>query len=275
MAKRRGIVTIANDKVYDWLLPFLESYAATNASTPLYVIPYDDNTIKTQQACKTYNVEFTDPGSTELDALARRLYPLFPKHRRRLRKFLSLVLPLDEVVYVDVDIVLFRDFTEVFDCLKPGETDFIVAAATTDYVYNKKSADYDFLLNGMLFNDGFFATSNTILSLQDFYDVIDQDEKIFHSVRQRGMLFAQPLTNFVVHRRGLKIVPLYDCIPGASGESFYKADGVSFVDGRPVDFAGKGIYFAHWAGAVGLPSRRVFDAAWHDFADRANARMKS
>jgi len=275
MAKRRGIVTIANDKVYDWLLPFLESHAATNASTPLYVIPYDDNVGKTRQACKIYNAEFIDPGSAELDALARRLYPLFPKHRRRLRKFLSLVLPLDEVVYVDVDIVLFRDFTQVFECLKPGEAEFIVASATTDYVYNKKAAGHDFLREGMLFNDGFFATSNTMLSLQDFYDVIEKDEKLFHAVRQRGMLFAQPLTNFVVHRRGLKIVPLYDCIPGASGESFYKAEGVSFQADGPVDQVGNGIYFAHWAGAVSLPGRRVFDAAWHDFASKAIVRMKN
>jgi hypothetical protein len=142
-------------------------------------------------------------------------------------------------------------------------------------VYNKKGADYDFLREGMLFNDGFFATSNKMLSLQDFYDVMEKDEKIFHSVRQRGMLFAQPLTNFVVHRRGLKIIPLYQCIPNASGESFYKADGVSFKADGPVDKEGRDIYFAHWAGAVTLPSRRVFDAAWHDFAGKALVRMKS
>jgi len=149
-----------------------------------------------------------------------------------------------------------------------------VASPTVDYVYNKKREKYDFLQEGMLFNDGFFATSKEILSLQDFYDVIDQDEKIFHSVRQRGGLFAQPVTNFVVHRRRLNIVPLNVCIPGASGESFYKAEGVTFADDGPLDVYGNKIYFAHWAGAVGLPGRRVFDAAWHDYARKAAARMK-
>ena len=42
------------------------------------------------------------------------------------------------------------------------------------------------------------------------------------------MLFAQPLTNFVTHRKGAKIVSLHGLVPGASGESFYKAEGVTF-----------------------------------------------
>ena len=127
----------------------------------------------------------------------------------------------------------------------------------------------------MLFNDGFFVASSRILSLKDFHEVIDKDEAIFHAVRQRGMLFAQPVTNFVAHRRGLKITSLHQCLPGASGESFYKAEGVTFDAEGPRDIFGDKIYFAHWAGAVNLPNRRVFDAAWRQFANKAAARMKA
>ncbi len=90
--------------------------------------------------------------------------------------------------------------------------------------------------------------------MKDFHDVIDKDEAIFHAVRQRGMLFAQPVTNFVAHRMGLEDNLLRDCIPGASGESFYKADGVTFDAEGPRDVFGDKIYFAHWAGAVSLPA---------------------
>ena len=207
-------------------------------------------------------------------ALAKRLYPLYPKHRRRLRKFLSLALPLDEVLYVDVDIVLLRDMTPCFDKLRPGEVDFIVAAPTTDYVYNKRRAEHPFLANVTLFNDGFFVTSRKILPLEDFYAVIEADEDIFHAVRQRGMLFAQPLTNFVTHRKGLKIKALFEIIPNASGESFYKAEGITFDGaGAPLDPDGREIYFAHWAGAVTLPKKRAFDAAWLKFAEAGAARL--
>ncbi|HET6374547.1 MAG TPA: hypothetical protein VFF88_00725 [Methylocella sp.] len=268
------MAAIANDKIIDWLLPFLESYAATNKATPLYIIPYDDNISLTRRAADIYGVEIAEPDSAELDALAKRLYPLFPGHRRRLRKFLSLALPLDEVIYLDVDIILFRDFSEMFGRLEAGKRDLVVASPTKDYVYNRKREQYDFLRSVILFNDGFFLTSKDILSLNHFYKVIDENEAVFHAVRQRGMLFAQPLTNFVAHRLGLKISPLRECIPGASGESFYKAKGVTFDAEGPLDVFGDKIYFAHWAGAVSLPSRRVFDAAWRQYASQAAARMK-
>jgi hypothetical protein len=273
-SKKYGMAAIANDKIINWLLPFLESYLATNAATPLYLIPYDENVALTRRAAEHYGVHFVEPASAELDALAKRLYPMFPGHRRRLRKFLSLALPLDEVIYLDVDVILFRDFREMFGRLEAGKNDFIVAAPTTDYVYNNKREHYDFLRGAMLFNDGFFVASKEILDLKDFYDVIDRDETIFHEVRQRGMLFAQPVTNFVAHRLGLKITPLFNCIPGASGESFYKAEGVTFDAEGPRDVLGDKIYFAHWAGAVTLPSRRTFDRAWRQYASQAAARMK-
>ena len=269
-----GIATIANDKVYDWVLPFLESWSDTNRATPLYLIPYDDHCDLTRRACEVYGAHFVEPDNKALDALAQRLYPLFPKHRRRLRKFLSLALPLDEVAYVDIDIILMRDFRPLFGRLEQGSTEFIVAAPTTDYVYNKKRDAHPFLKDVTLFNDGFFVTSRELLSLQDFYDVIERDEAIFHAVRQRGMLFAQPLTNFVTHRKGAKIRSLHGLVPRASGESFYKAEGVTFDDaGLPLDPFGDEIYFAHWAGAVALPKKRVFDAAWLRYAAAAQVKM--
>jgi hypothetical protein len=273
-SKKHGMAIIANDRIIQWLLPFLESYLATNVSTPLYVIPYDDNVLLTRRAAEIYGANFVEPDSAELDALAKRLYPMFPAHRRRLRKFLSLALPLDEVVYLDADVVLFRDFGSMFGRLEAGKNDFIVAAQTKDYVYNQNSEQFDFLRGAMLFNDGFFVASNSILSLRNFLEVIEKDEAIFHAVRQRGMLFAQPLTNFVVHRLGLRVTPLYKCIPGASGESFYKAEGVTFDAKGPRDALGDEIYFAHWAGAVTLPNRRIFDAAWRQYATRAATRVK-
>lgn len=273
-APTRGVAVVANDKIADWLLPFLESYKETSSSTPLYLIPYDDNLSLTRRACEIYGVHLVTEDSRELDRLASRLYPLFPGHRRRLRKFMSLALPLDEVLYIDVDTVLFRDVAELFGRLEPGAADFIMASTSEEYVYNRRRDKYDFLKDVRLFNDGFFITSNKILALQHFFEVIDQDEAIFHDVRKHGMLFAQPLSNFVTHRRGLKIASLAERVEGASDESFYKAQDVTFdADGLPLDGAKNRIFFAHWAGAVSLPKRRVFDAAWLDYARKAQARL--
>ena len=177
------------------------------------------------------------------------------------------------MIYIDVDVILFRDLRPVFGALRPGKADFIIASPSFDYVYNNKRDQYPYLKNARLFNDGFFVASNKILNLQHFIDTIREDANTFHAVRKRGMLFAQPLVNFVVHRRGLQVAMLNECVANASHESFYKAEGVTFREGAPLDARGAEIYFAHWAGAVNLPKKRAFDAAWHDFSKRAWARI--
>jgi hypothetical protein len=273
--KRYGIAIVGNDKIIDWLLPFLESYRATNSSIPIYLIPYDDNIAMTRRAAEIYGATFVDEEPVEIDKLSQELYPgIFNSNRRRLRKLQALALPLDEVAYVDVDVVLFQDFTPAFGRLSDGETEFIVASPSFEYVYNDRRKNYPFLEDVLLFNDGFWITSNKYLKLSDFIETIARDAEIFHDVRKRGQLFAQPLVNFVVHRRGLKIKLLPDCVEKASHESFYKAPGVTFANDKPLDQEGREIYFAHWAGATTLPSRGVFDAAWKDYSQAAWARFK-
>jgi hypothetical protein len=273
--KRYGVAIVGNDKIIDWLLPFLESYRDTNASLPLYLIPYDDNVALTRRAADVYGAIYVDKEPVEIDRLSHELYPgILNSNRRRLRKLQALALPLDEVAYVDVDVILFRDFTPIFGKLEAGRCEFIVASPSFEYVYNDRRANYPFLKDVLLFNDGFWVTSNKFLKLSDFIDTMRDDAAIFHDVRKRGQLFAQPLVNFVTHRRGLKIELLPNVVQKASHESFYKAPGVAFKDGKPVDYEGKEIYFAHWAGATSLPSRGVFDAAWTEYSKAAWARFK-
>jgi len=272
---RYGIAIVGNDKIIDWLVPFLESYRETNASLPLYLIPYDDNVARTRRAAEIYGAHFIEEEPVEIDRLAKELYPgIFNTNRRRLRKLQALALDLDEVAYVDVDVILFRDFRPIFGRLESGKREFIVASPSFEYVYNERRSAYPFLADALLFNDGFWVTSNKFLSLSDFLNTMANDAAIFHDVRKRGQLFAQPLVNFVTHRRGVKIALLRDVVENASHESFYKAPGVGFVDGKPVDPDGREIYFAHWAGATALPSTGVFDAAWTRLSKAAWARMK-
>ena len=238
---RYGVAIVGNDKIIDWLLPFLESYRATNSALPLYLIPYDDNIAQTRRAAEIYGAHFVEEEPTEIDRL---------------------------------DVILFQDFTSIFGRLKAAETEFIVASPSFEYVYNDRRAAYPFLDNVLLFNDGFWVTSNKYLKLSDFLDTMARDAAIFHDVRKRGQLFAQPLVNFVTHRRGLKIALLPDVVAKASHESFYKAPGVTFANGKPLAPDGKEIYFAHWAGATALPSRGVFDSAWTEYSGAAWARFK-
>jgi hypothetical protein len=274
-AKKYGIAIIANDRVIEWLLPFFESYAEKSPSIPLYVIPYDDNISRTRSVAAAYGAEVVSVESSELDALTRRLYPFNPTHRRRVRKLLALVLPLDEVIYIDIDTVILQDFSPLLGHVQSGETDFVVSTRCFDYIFNSRYKGYDFLRDALLFSDGFFITSRHVLSLKDFYDVVSKDERAFHDVRHRGGVFSQPLTNFVVHRRQLRVSTLPDIAPSASGESYYKAAGLSMTPDGPVDLHGDKLYFCHWPGIIGTPRhRREVDIMWHQFAQKAASRVK-
>ena len=270
----RGIAIVANDKVMHWLLAFLESWKATNAGLPVYLIPYDENVAKTRRVAQAYGVTFADVDSIALDALSKRLYPLGWNKRNRLRKLLSLTLPLDEVIYFDVDIILFRDLTPTLGKLEPGITDFVVIARTDDYVYNEAATQIDYLRDATLFNDGFFITSSKILSIDDFHRAMAEDEKTFDRVRQRGGLYAQPLVNFVTHRKRLKIRPVFELLPDVSPQSYHKADKAIFREDGPYDEWDKQIYFIHWPG-VSRPGNLLFDKAWNEHARKAAARMKA
>ena len=270
----RAIAIVANDKVMHWLLAFLESWKATNANLPVYLIPYDENVAQTRRVADAYGVIFADVDYVTLDSLAKRLYPLAWNKRNRLRKLLSLTLPLDEVVYFDVDIVLFRDLAPVLGLLEPGVTDFIVVAETFDYVYNDAAEQLDYLRGAMLFNDGFFITSRNILAIEDFHTAMAEDEKTFDRVRQRGGLYAQPLVNFVVHRKRLKIRALPDLMPGLSPQSYHKAERIDFRSDGPYDEWGEPITFIHWPG-VSRPSTLAFDRAWHEYERAGRARMSA
>ena len=119
---RYGIAIVGNDKIIDWLVPFLESYRETNASLPLYLIPYDDNVTRTRRVAEIYGAHFIEEEPVEIDRLAKELYPgIFNTNCRRLRKLQALALDLDEVAYVDVDVVLFRDFRPIFGRLDGGK----------------------------------------------------------------------------------------------------------------------------------------------------------
>ncbi len=177
---RYGVAIVANDKVIDWLLPFLESYRDTNASLPLYLIPYDDNISMTRQVADVYGATIVESEPAEVDRLSHELYPgIFNSHRRRLRKLQALALALDEVAYVDVDVILFRDLKPVFGRLERGKREFIVASPSFEYVYNENRRKHAFLNDALLFNDGFWVTSSRFLSSSDVLETISERHRHF------------------------------------------------------------------------------------------------
>jgi len=273
MKKRFGVAILANDGIYEWLLPFLESFREHNPTLPAYLIPFDNRMERAERAAAVYDIELIRDDLEPIDRMAWSIYPFYWRaFRNRLRKFHCLALPLDEVLYIDVDTIVFRDFAPLFGHVRPGEADFVIASRSPSWVYNERRAEYPELAEAIRFSDGFFVTSPSILSREKMIATMRRDRRIFRRVRQ-PKTFAQPVANFTVHRMGLKIASLTELLPWASTETFYLAKGVQLRPEGPKDHAGRDIFFAHWAGARSMPKDKVFDQIWLDFAARAARRV--
>jgi hypothetical protein len=269
-----GVAILASDGIYEWLLPFLESYRRHNPDLPTYLIPFDARMERTTRAAAAYDVQIAPGDLGPVDQLGFTAYPLYRRrYRNRLRKFHALSLPLDEVLYVDIDTIVYHDLSVLFGRLKPGETDFIAATTSPDWVYNKRMHRYPFLSDAVLFSDGCFVTAPRILSLERMIATLKANRLTFWNIRKQHV-YAQPVANFVAHRLGLKVALADDLIPGNRCEAFYKTQGVRFEPGGPVSADGKPIHVAHWAGASETPTDDVFAASWHECASKAAERLR-
>lgn len=274
MSKRVGVAILANDGIHDWLLPFLDSYRQHNPNLPTYLIPFDENMDRTRRAAQEYGITVMQDDFARIDRFASLLYPFNRRrYRHRLRKFHCLGLPLDEVMYLDVDTLIYRDLSALFGRIEAGVTDFIIASTSADWVYSDKVRVYPELADATRFSDGFFITSPAILSLDRLIDAVSQRLPVFRAVR-KSHTYAQPVANFAVHQLGLRIASLTDLMPEASCETFYQAQGVRFTPQGPLDVDARAIYFAHWAGAKALPMHGTFDRHWAEHAARAAARLR-
>jgi len=274
MKNRYGVAILASDGIYEWLLPFLESYRRHNPDLPTYLIPFDARMERTTRAAAAYGVQMAPGDLGPVDRLGFIAYPHYRRrYRNRLRKFHSLSLPLDEVLYIDIDTIVYRDLSVLFGRLKPGETDFIVASTRPDWVYTKRMHRYPFLADAVLFSDGCFVTSSRILSLERMTATLKANRLTFWNVRKQHV-YAQPVANFVAHRLGLKIAVAEDLIPGIRCEAVYNAPDARFEPDGPVSADGRPIHFAHWAGAIETPTDDAFAASWHACASRAAERLR-
>lgn len=271
MPSGAAVAILANDRVKHWLLPFLESFRSANPDERLFLVPFDDRLELTRRAADVYRAEIVAGGLEPIDALAARLYPFNPHYRRRLRKFRALALPVAEVLYIDLDTLVFGPLAPLFGHIAPGSVDIVVGTGS-DWVFNRRAAGLDFLAGRPLFSDGLFLTSPALLGLDTVIGTIERDLALFRSIRRRHV-YTQPVLNYVVHRRGMAVRTIADIVPGLSAESYYRAEGVRFTPDGPVDAAGGRMLYAHWAGRNRAPRGDAFDPEWRRFSDLARRRL--
>lgn len=122
--QKKGVYFVANDRVIEMTIAFLNSFRKYNPDIPLCLIPFRSDQ---DQLCKLqskYNFSiYDDPGVISFcDDVSRQFHGKIVGHYRKLAIWQG---PFDEFVYIDVDMLVLKNIDFVFHLL--DQFDFITS----------------------------------------------------------------------------------------------------------------------------------------------------
>jgi hypothetical protein len=120
MKYSRGMYFLANDKVFDLAVAYLNSVRAHNPSIPLCLIPYDDATSRIRALAAHYNFIVIEDQAllSWCDEISLEFHEHSCGGRGMYRKLAAWFGPFDEFLYIDLDAVVLRSVEEVFPLLQ-------------------------------------------------------------------------------------------------------------------------------------------------------------
>jgi hypothetical protein len=280
----RALAFMANDRYFGWAKAFLESVRSRDRDLPLYCIPHGGPMEAICSLRGVFGFEFLSESLERLDTLAKRLYPLArARHRANLRKYVALNLPVDEVAYFDIDMVMLIEPDRLFGHIEAGRADLVYFADSPEWVYRPSMLDTarQMFPDMRLISAGAFVTSRRALSMNDMVETIENNIGLFRSLRQ-SRVYDQPVLNFVLHHLGKRVLHINELDPGLCGMISSRNPDLRMVDGRIVNATmGGDVLAVHWAGpakgvrellaAQAWPIQRHLDA----LRQQAEARIRS
>ncbi|HYM02621.1 MAG TPA: hypothetical protein VET85_06715 [Stellaceae bacterium] len=260
---RFALAFSANDRYYDWTLPFLQSIREHNADLKLYLIPYDDHVDKTLALRRHFDFEPIDADLAAIDGFSERLFPAHRRERGNMRRFAALQIDCDEVAYFDVDMVLCADPARLFGYVSASVCDLIYLSTSEEWVYrrNKLALARAHFPNTRLFSAGAFVTSPRILTVEKIIATIEENWDLYVALRMPRMA-DQTILNFVVDRLDLACRHIGECDERSAGMVSHRYRDIRFEGEQLVQSStGRDVTAVHWAGVlkrgVGLINPRI------------------
>jgi hypothetical protein len=117
---RRGVYFLANDRVLDLVIAFLNSFRVHNPTMPLCLVPFDDGISRVLEYRERFGFSvYQDSAKLErCDAIGRLLHGRTVGHYRKLAIWEG---EFDEFIYIDVDTVVLAAVDFVFGFLQACE----------------------------------------------------------------------------------------------------------------------------------------------------------
>jgi hypothetical protein len=243
---------MANDRYLDWAKIFLESVRSKDAALPLYCIPHGGPIEGVLALRDAFGFELLTEGIDRLDAFAKRLFPnSLARHRANLRKYVALTVPVDEIAYFDIDMVMLAEPDRLFGHIEVGQVDLVYFATSPQWVYRAdKIKEAQALFPDMrLISAGAFLTSRNVLSIDSLIGAVENNMDLYLSLRRPFNVYDQPVLNFALHRLGKRCRHIGELDPSLYGMTSSRNRDLCWADGRLVNRAMPGdVVAVHWAG---------------------------
>lgn len=252
----RGVYFLANDRVYDLVIAFLNSFRKYNPDLPLCLIPFDNRCERLAAIAGNYNfnVFINAEALAKCDAWSAS----FHGHTMgQYRKLVAWQGQFEEFIYIDIDTIVMQSITSVFKELNgysvvtghshiEGSRKFVWKDSIQQTHLSDEEINYSA-------NTGFILSKRGVLT----FDMIDNliEEGIRLRPHMELMCVEQPFLNLIFFRATGSYTSLYKIGLDSSrvemplecwaGDPAWKlqVDGVCTFYGEP-----KNVLFVHWAG---------------------------
>ena len=264
----RGIYTLANDGVYDWLVAFLESCRVHEPDMPVMVIPFDERMQRVNALRDRYEFTVLEHESLEaLDGIGAMYFPHDRKWPHAFRKFAAFWGPFEQFVFVDADVVLLGPLDEFFERVDASDVEFVCGDIDIDQVYAPGAVRDEIIAKGMTtgFNTGFFVSWRNKLTLDQVLRFAQEGLAVRQDLLP--VVGEQPFINWCVAAADLKVQTYFDLIPDMCFSTWAMRRPVAHVDGvwrlldPKWDDFGRRMPLLHWAGSAldfKMPNMGIF-----------------
>lgn len=267
---RKGIYIVANDKVMENAIAFLSSVRVYDPDLPVFMIPFNQDYEQTLNKLNTLFKVQLYPDLDFLESLTQTIADIFPRDflalPNKMRKLAVWFGPLDDFLYVDIDIIVFRSLTDSLAYL--DQADFICC----DYHFKGRKLRDIFsptvLEQGIftpedmqdVFNSGFWGSKKGAITYDQMVELLKTCAQHREYFDFSGGTTDQPIMNFLVLSaiaNRLNIVQANPQEPGSWGGSshFQERDHILYDGDQP-------LRYLHWAGTPmrsGAPYRDIWE----------------
>jgi hypothetical protein len=253
--KARGVYFLANDKVFDLAVAFLESFRNKNAEIELCLIPYDENFQQIAQLSARYNFSIFD-NQTVLSLCDEISVRFHSAPLGAYRKLATWQGEFREFAYIDIDTIVLENIDFVFQYLKHAQifTSHSDIPSILKWVWKDSIFKRNALTRRQIrfaANTGFFVSTNDLFPIESVYKKLADALKLKRDMELFCM--EQPFLNYLIVTSGHSYSSLskmaddnvsndilFECWAGMEGGIV--VDGQFHIPGRPKYF------LVHWAG---------------------------